>query len=160
MNLMGFDVDTFGNHNFDKGISHLQQMINLANFQYVSANLKNLDDNLSGVKAYEIFDVGGVKVGVVGITNPEAPTLVFPGNFGTIEVTDPVPAANKARAAAQAAGAKVLVAITHLGSQVLTRTPGRRSARSLTSLARLATSTSFSATTQMCSSKESSTTRW
>ncbi len=23
MNLMGFDVDTFGNHNFDKGITHL-----------------------------------------------------------------------------------------------------------------------------------------
>jgi 2',3'-cyclic-nucleotide 2'-phosphodiesterase (5'-nucleotidase family) len=115
MNLMGFDVDTFGNHNFDKGITHLQQMINLANFQYVSANLKNLDDNLSGVKTFEIFDVGGVKVGVVGITNPDAPTLVFPGSFGTIEVTDPVPAANKARARAQAAGAKVLVAITHLG---------------------------------------------
>jgi 2',3'-cyclic-nucleotide 2'-phosphodiesterase (5'-nucleotidase family) len=115
MNLMGFDVDTFGNHNFDKGITHLQRMINLADFQYVSANLKNLEDNLSGVKAFEIFDVGGVKVGVVGITNPEAPTLVFPGSFGTIEITDPVPAANKARARAQAAGAKVLVAITHLG---------------------------------------------
>ena len=24
MNLMGFDVDTFGNHNFDRGIDHLQ----------------------------------------------------------------------------------------------------------------------------------------
>ena len=104
MNLMGFDVDTFGNHNFDKGIAHLQQMINLANFQYVSANLKNLDDNLSGVKAFEIFDVGGVKVGVVGITNPEAPTLVFPGSFGTIEVTDPVRAAQKARRAAKRGG--------------------------------------------------------
>ena len=115
MNLMGFDVDTFGNHNFDKGITHLQQMINRANFQYVSANLKNLDDNLTGVKRFEIFDVGGVKVGVVGITNPEAPTLVFPGSFGTIEITDPVPAANKARAAARRAGAKVFVAITHLG---------------------------------------------
>ena len=82
MNLMGFDVDTFGNHNFDKGIAHLQQMIDLANFQYVSANLKNLDDNLSGVKAFEIFDMDGVKVAVIGITNPEAPTLVFPGRFG------------------------------------------------------------------------------
>ncbi|MCH8931003.1 MAG: 5'-nucleotidase C-terminal domain-containing protein, partial [Proteobacteria bacterium] len=45
----------------------------------------------------------------------EAPTLVFPGRFGTIEVTDPVPAANKAKARAKHAGAKVLVAITHLG---------------------------------------------
>ena len=115
MNLMGFDVDTFGNHNFDRGIEHLQSMIDLAEFQYVSANLRNRDDNLTDVKDFEIFDLGGVKVGVVGITNPEAPTLVFPGRFGTIEVTDPVPAANKAKARAKHAGAKVLVAITHLG---------------------------------------------
>ncbi|MCZ6739740.1 MAG: 5'-nucleotidase C-terminal domain-containing protein, partial [Actinobacteria bacterium] len=39
----------------------------------------------------------------------------FAGSFGTIEVTDPVPAANKARAAARRAGAKVFVALTHLG---------------------------------------------
>ncbi|MBE0410447.1 MAG: 5'-nucleotidase C-terminal domain-containing protein [Anaerolineales bacterium] len=115
MNLMGFDVDTFGNHNFDRGIDHLQEMIDLADFQYVSANLRNVEDNLTGVKPYEIFEVGGVKVAVIGITNPEAPTLVFPGNFGTIEVTDPVPAANKARAQARQEGAKVFVAITHLG---------------------------------------------
>ncbi len=115
MNAMGFDADALGNHNFDRGIAHLQQMIGLAQFPYLSANLKNVEDNLTGVAPFRIFDVGGVKVGIVGITNPEAPTLVFPGSFGTIEVTDPVPAANKARAAAQRAGAKVMVAITHLG---------------------------------------------
>ena len=126
MRLMGFNVDTFGNHNFDRGIAHLQDMIDLAGtpaggaqpgdpFVYVSANLKNVEGNLTGVAPFAIFDIGGVKVGVIGITNPEAPTLVFPGNFGTIEVTDPIPAANKAKAAAKQAGAKILVAITHLG---------------------------------------------
>lgn len=115
MNLMGFDADTFGNHNFDRGTAHLQQMIDLAEFPYVSANLKNVEENLTGVLPFKIFDVGGVKVAVIGITNPEAPTLVFPGSFGTIEVTDPVPAANRARAAARRAGAKVFIAITHLG---------------------------------------------
>lgn len=125
MRLMGFDADTLGNHNFDGGIDHLQQMIDLASapsgdevgepFQYVSANLRNLADNLTGVKPFEIFDVGGVKVAVIGITNPEAPTLVFPGNFGTIEVTDPVTAAKSARSAAKKAGAQAFVAITHLG---------------------------------------------
>jgi len=125
MRMMGFDVDTFGNHNFDRGIGHLQQMIDLAAaspssqpgdpFRYVSANLRNRDDNLTGVEDFEIFEVGGVKVGVVGITNPEAPELVFPGNFGTIEPTDPVSAANRAKARARRAGANVLVAITHMG---------------------------------------------
>lgn len=115
MNLMGFNADTFGNHNFDAGIARLQSQINLANFTYVSANLQNRDDNLTGVKDFEIFTVGGVKVAIVGVTNPEAPTLVFPGNFGTIVPTDPVIAANKARAAAKMAGAQVMVAITHMG---------------------------------------------
>lgn len=83
---------TFGNHNFDKGIAHLQSMIDLADFPYVSANLRNRDANLTGVEDFALFEVGGVTVGVVGVTNPEAPTLVFPGSFRTMEVTDPVPA--------------------------------------------------------------------
>lgn len=123
--MMGIQVGTFGNHNFDAGIDHLQTMIDLAGassteqpgmpYQYVSANLRNRDDNLTGVEDFAIFDVGGVKVGVVGITNPEAPSLVFPGNFGTIVPTDPYPAANRARAAAKRAGAQIVVAITHMG---------------------------------------------
>jgi 2',3'-cyclic-nucleotide 2'-phosphodiesterase (5'-nucleotidase family) len=124
--MMGIQVGTFGNHNFDRGIAHLQEMIDLAAapaaeatpgepYRYVSANLKNRDDNLTGVEDFAIFDVGGIKVGVVGITNPEAPTLVFPGNFGTIEPTNPYPAANAARAAARRAGAQIVVAITHMG---------------------------------------------
>ena len=115
MNLMGFDADTLGNHNFDKGTSALQSLIDLASFDYLSANLKNVEDNLDDVAPFAIYERGGVKIGVVGITNPEAPTLVFPGSFGTIEVTDPVSAANQAKARAKAAGAEILIAITHLG---------------------------------------------
>src|SRR5918992_5678334 len=46
MNLMGFTADTFGNHNFDKGTLHLQRMVDLAQFDYVSANLRNIESNL------------------------------------------------------------------------------------------------------------------
>jgi 5'-nucleotidase len=115
MNLMGFQVDTLGNHNFDGGIAHLQGLIDIANFQYVSANLRNRDENLTGVKDFEIFDIGGVQVAVIGITNPEAPTLVFPGNFGTIVPTDPVKAAIKAARAAKQAGADIVIVICHMG---------------------------------------------
>lgn len=115
MNMMGFQADTLGNHNFDAGISGLQNQIDLANFQYVSANLENRDDNLTGVKNFEIFDIGGVKIGVIGITNPEAPELVFPGNFGTITPSEPVNAALNARGAAKDAGADIVIVITHMG---------------------------------------------
>ena len=117
MNLMGFTADTFGNHNFDRGIAGLQPLIDLAEFDYVSSNLQNVQAELNGVKTpYALYDVGGVKVGVVGITNPEAPTLVFPGNFGSIVPTDPVAAANSARAQAREAGARIVIAIAHLGA--------------------------------------------
>jgi 5'-nucleotidase len=126
MRMMGFDVDTFGNHNFDDGIDGLQNLIDIAGdtpghepgrpFQYVSANLDNRDDNLSGVEDFVILNRSGVKVAIIGITNPEAPTLVFPGNFGTIVPTEPIAAANAARQAAEDAGADLFVAITHLGA--------------------------------------------
>ena len=126
MRLMGFDYDTFGNHNFDRGIAHLQSMIDIVGapsgaepgepFQYLSANLENRDANLSGVKDYDVVEIDGVKVGVIGVTNPEAPTLVFPGRFGSIVVTDPVAAANAARDATEDEGATVFVLLAHMGA--------------------------------------------
>ncbi len=121
--LMGTDVSALGNHNFDKGIGHLQSMINLAKkggepgdpYHYVGANLQNVDANLDGVKPFRIFDVGGIEVAVIGVTNPDAPTLVFPDSFGTITVTDPVAAANSARAKAAKKGADVFVLVAHMG---------------------------------------------
>jgi 2',3'-cyclic-nucleotide 2'-phosphodiesterase (5'-nucleotidase family) len=130
--MMGMSINTFGNHNFDAGTAHLQQMIDLAGsptapltpssiynngtpFPYVAANLINTTGVLTGVDRYKIFDMSGVKVAVIGIVNPEAPELVIPGAFGPIEITDPVTAAMSAKAEAQAAGAQVFVVITHMG---------------------------------------------
>jgi 2',3'-cyclic-nucleotide 2'-phosphodiesterase (5'-nucleotidase family) len=122
--LMGIQVGTFGNHNFDAGLGRLQSQIDLARaksgtvgtpFNYVSANLANRDDNLRYVEDYKLFHFGLAVVAVIGITNEEAPTLVFPGNFGTMVPTDSVAAAMAAKADAAANGANVFVAITHKG---------------------------------------------
>ncbi len=130
--MMGIQVNTFGNHNFDRGVGHLQQMIELAGsattpltpsssynngipFQYVAANLINTTGVLTGVAPYKIFDIQGVQVAVIGLVNEEAQTLVKPGSFGPIEITDSVAAAMTARGQAQAEGADVFVVITHKG---------------------------------------------
>jgi 2',3'-cyclic-nucleotide 2'-phosphodiesterase (5'-nucleotidase family) len=124
--LMGIQVNTLGNHNFDRGVAHLQQMVDLAGaptsasapgtpYRYVSANLKNLSGNVTGIDPVAYFNVGGAKVAVIGITNEEAPNLVLPGSFGTIEVTDGVAAANKFARIAQRAKADAVVVITHKG---------------------------------------------
>lgn len=123
MRLMGFDADTLGNHNFDAGTARLQQQIDLARsttepgkpFTYLSANLKNVNDNVTGTDQAKMFVIGGVKVAVIGITNPEAPGLVFPGSFGTIQITDPAAAANRRREIAKRAGAQVVIGLIHAG---------------------------------------------
>jgi 5'-nucleotidase len=124
--MMGMQAGALGNHNFDRGLPHLQQMIDLAGaptspstpgtpYRYVAANLKNLDGNLSGVEPVAYFDVGGAKVAVIGITNEEAPSVVLPGSFGTIEITDGVAAANKFARIARQAKSDVVIVITHKG---------------------------------------------
>ena len=115
MNYAGFDADTFGNHNFDAGLGRLQAQIDAADFSYLSANLRNVEDNLTGVAPYDVFTVADVKVAVIGVTNPEAPTLVTPGNLGSIVITEPAAAAQRARAQAIKDGARVFIAIGHLG---------------------------------------------
>jgi 2',3'-cyclic-nucleotide 2'-phosphodiesterase (5'-nucleotidase family) len=124
--LMGMQVGALGNHNFDRGLTHLQEMIDLAGaptsasapgapFRYVAANLKNMDGALSGVDPVAYFTVGGAKVAVIGITNEEAPTVVLPGAFGPIQVTDGVAAANKFARIARNAKADAVIVITHKG---------------------------------------------
>jgi 2',3'-cyclic-nucleotide 2'-phosphodiesterase (5'-nucleotidase family) len=115
MNMMGISADTLGNHNFDGGIAHLQDLVDLAEFPFVSANLKNLEENVTGVSKRTLFTVDGVRIAVIGITNEEAPTLVTPGAMGTIQVTNSVAAANKAAQQARVAGAEVVVILTHKG---------------------------------------------
>ncbi|HET6404010.1 MAG TPA: 5'-nucleotidase C-terminal domain-containing protein [Candidatus Thermoplasmatota archaeon] len=115
LNAMGLDADTLGNHNFDRGVAHLRSMMSLADYSVVAANLADPAGELPDVRRYVIKDVGGVKVGIVGVVNPEAPTLVKPGSFGQTYVTDPVQAAQQARAAAKQEGAKVFVLLAHMG---------------------------------------------
>jgi 2',3'-cyclic-nucleotide 2'-phosphodiesterase (5'-nucleotidase family) len=115
MNMMGVNADTFGNHNFDGGVEHLQSLINIAEFPFVVANLKGLEENLTGVEKRAMFTVDGVRIAVIGIMNEEAPTLLTPGALGTIQITDSIAAANKAARQARDAGANVVVILTHKG---------------------------------------------
>ena len=126
--MAGVQIGTLGNHNFDKGIAHLQSMINLAAaptdadhpgtpYRYVAANLANMSANITGVEPFTMVTVGTVKVAVIGIVNEEGPGLVTPGNYGTMIPTDGVVAANKWAAKAKKAGANAVVVITHKGAR-------------------------------------------
>jgi len=122
LNFLGLTVDTLGNHDFDHGTTKLKDVLQKATYKVVSSNLSNVAAELGTgpVVPFHMISIGQtdpkVKVAFLGITNPDAPQLLFPGRLGTITVNPSVAAANTAAAAARAAGANVVVALAHLGA--------------------------------------------
>ena len=92
MNLMGFSADGLGNHNFDRGSAYLRNtLIPLAKFPYTSANVVLPNGQTPAQwKPSLSFNIDGGKLGLVGFTNEDAHTLVFPGAFDPF--VTPIPA--------------------------------------------------------------------
>ncbi|MEA4972706.1 MAG: 5'-nucleotidase C-terminal domain-containing protein [Candidatus Metalachnospira sp.] len=74
MNYMGYDAMTLGNHEFNFGLNLIDRIVKQAKFPILAANatLKDTSKLLTGA-AYTIVDRGGVKVAIIGVTNPNAP---------------------------------------------------------------------------------------
>ncbi len=67
MNAVGFNLSTFGNHEWDGGPLALRNVLNWANFPFVCANV-TFDDTLRmrNVYPYTIFTVDALKIGIIG----------------------------------------------------------------------------------------------
>ncbi len=84
MNAAGYDLATLGNHEFDYGMDGAMNVIDWADFPYVSANFYHEADGVRGetvLDAYQIFEVDGVKIALIGITTPESFTKSTPAYF-------------------------------------------------------------------------------
>lgn len=119
MNMMGFNLDGLGNHNFDKGQSYLRTtLIPLAGFPYVSANVLDAKGKTPAEwrpsVVFDFFDGG--KVGIVGFTNEDAPSLVFPGSFDPFHVAPPVPLVQAEVDLLRKKGVKTIIVIGHEGA--------------------------------------------
>lgn len=64
----GLDGMTIGNHEFDTPLENVKRLIALARFPIFGANLRDTAGALFTGNAYRIYEVGGVRVGVIGIT--------------------------------------------------------------------------------------------
>ena len=131
MNEIGYDYAVYGNHEFDYGMSRIQELTAAEKkFKYLSCNFMDIksDPAKTVLDAYAIRDfVGGKKVAFVGISTPESITKSTPayfqdenGNYiygfcsggNGQELYDAVQAAVNA---AKAEGVDYVVAIAHLG---------------------------------------------
>jgi 2',3'-cyclic-nucleotide 2'-phosphodiesterase (5'-nucleotidase family) len=119
MNMMGFNLDGLGNHNFDKGSAYLRStIIPLATYPFISANVVDSKGKTPAEwKPSVVFDMfDGGKIGFVGFTNEDAPTLVSPTAFDPFHV-DPRLARVQAEVnRLRSKGVKTIVVIGHDGA--------------------------------------------
>ena len=121
-NAAGLDYATFGNHEFELPRDTLIARIGQSRFRWVGANCTLADGApFPGVPAWDTVTVGGTRVGIFGVTLVEQ-------YRSYVRCTDPFAAAARATAELRAAGAQLVVALTHqtlrADSLLLAREPG------------------------------------
>ncbi len=95
MNLMGYDVVTLGNHEFDNGSAALAKRLKKAKFEIVCANYVFHHKALQKiVKPYTIIYRNGLKIGIFGLT-VNLLGLVSPDIAAEATYKDPVPVARE-----------------------------------------------------------------
>ena len=94
MSLIGYDVVTLGNHDFDNGVVALAKAMKFAKFEFVSSNYDVRGTPIeSRVKPYVVRVIAGVRVGLFGLgVSPD--NLITPQNFKGVKYLDPVKAAS------------------------------------------------------------------
>ena len=125
-NAMGYNVATFGNHEFDWGQVNLKNRTDEAGYPYVTANIvKNDTGNCSTAgwqkpdfadAPYQILTVGSpaVKVAFIGVTTTETPTITVSTATAGICFKDPADSILHYYDEMKAQ-ADVLVVLSHLG---------------------------------------------
>ena len=80
MNNVGYDLACPGNHDFDYGMDAFKGFVQEANYPYISCNFKE-SNGKNVLDAYKIFEIGGAKIGFVGISTPSTITSSTPTFF-------------------------------------------------------------------------------
>lgn len=112
MNLLGYDAMAVGNHEFDKPLNILRMQRDLAKFPFLSANI--YDNGKRMFDPYKVFNVGGLRVGVMGMTTEDTRKLVSPDNIKNIEFRSVIAEASKVVPELRTK-ADVVIAATHMG---------------------------------------------
>ena len=123
-NAMGYQVATFGNHEFDWGQQVLADRTTQATYPFVTANIVKNDTGTCSTAGwtkpdfaaapYVVKEVAGVKVAFVGVTTQETPTITIASATAGLCFKDPAEAIEHYYADMTAA-ADVIVVLSHLG---------------------------------------------
>jgi len=137
MNALGLEATAVGNHEFDEGYQELLRMqsggclpdgdgkdnqnscaagtFTGANFHILAANVKYAGTNNTILPSYWVKDFGAAKIGFIGMTLKETPSIVTAAGVAGLDFTDEVATANALVPVLRAQGVKAIVVLVHQG---------------------------------------------
>lgn len=112
MNRLGYDAMAVGNHEFDKSPEVLAKQRQWLQFPMLAANIYKNGQRM--FEPYRVFERGGWRIAVVGLTTDDTQKMVLPANIAGIEFRKP--AEEVARLIPELRGkADMVIAATHMG---------------------------------------------
>lgn len=117
INLVPPDIYTPGNHEYDFGPEVFMQRMKEARFPLFAANLRTAEGKpLDGFRDSAILDVGGARIGVIGLTAEDSPVKSSPGSGLVFLPTVETAIAESKKLKTE--GADLIVVVTHAARDV------------------------------------------
>ena len=129
-NAWGLDATSYGNHEFDYGLTRLLEHQARANFPFLATNIVDATtgETPSWVTPSKVFTVDGIKVGVIGAALESTPELVSAGATAGLRFLDEGPRIEAESRRLAKLGVEVQVVVIHegtsRGSNPVGSTPG------------------------------------
>ncbi|HEV2912688.1 MAG TPA: 5'-nucleotidase C-terminal domain-containing protein [Pyrinomonadaceae bacterium] len=95
MSALKYDAMTVGNHEYNFGLKILGKARSEAKFPWLSANTYRKGTDETAYDPYIVREMGGVRVGILGLTTPGVPVWENPQNYEGLEFREPVSEAQK-----------------------------------------------------------------
>lgn len=117
LNESPVDVNTLANHEFDYGPDNLKELLEVATYPYVTANVRDIATGEVfgadlGVEEFELFELDGVTVGVTGLAPEGMDSITTLGD--ETEQIEAAAALDIVVPKMRAAGAEIIVVSSHL----------------------------------------------
>ena len=124
-NEIGVDAAAVGNHEFDWGREAFAERVAQAEFPFLAVNI--VDDATGeapeGVQPYVVENLRGVKIGVVGVANPDTKNVTLPEateGLSFLDLDATAQAVNDAVAELRARNVETIVVAAHQGLETET----------------------------------------
>ena len=119
-NEIGVDAAAVGNHEFDWGPQTFRERIAQAQFPFLAVNV--IDETTGtapeGVQPYVVENLRGVKVGIIGVANPDTKNVTLPAateGLTFLDLDQTADAVNEAVAALRDRKVETIVVTAHQG---------------------------------------------